>query len=413
MEKTDNITFFEGLEIETPHGFVPFEGVMRLPEKVEIFEVELYSGDTLKCSANHKLFSNNEEISLGDITVGLTEIDIKGGCSLVKNIKSTNEFEHVYDVIGVQNKDKSYYTSDIVSHNCSFFGSSVTLIDGEFIINHMKAITPIEQPDEWTKYWALPELGRRYAISVDISQGVGSDYSVANVFDVTEAPERITQVCCYRRNDINVPDFTKIVYQMARYFNMAYLIIETNNGLGDEMQRTIFDEPYEYENCFFDHDRQKYGIYATRGNKPTSCNYLKEFVESKKLILNDETLIEEIGYFEELRENVFKAKNSKGCHDDTVMTCVWLAYFLKSRYFEDEKDSWALEANPPPESQDENAYDVWNDFLNKDYMEVEENWLDREVNTDLPKSSGVEYPKDGANYTQQTGQDPRGGPVWW
>lgn len=273
-------------------------------------------------------------------------------------------------------------------HNCAFYGSAVTLIDGEFIINKLKWEEPIEQPDDWSKFWDAPKPGRKYAISVDVSQGVGSDYSVANVFDITEGPESVTQVCCYRRNDINVPDFTKIVYEMATYWNNAYLIIETNCNLGEELQRTLFEE-YEYENLFFDYETNKMGVYATRGNKPKSCQYFKELLEEGHIFIKDSQLIEELGYFEEVRKDVFKAKNSQGCFDDTVITCVWLSYFLKSKYFLDIKDSWILEESPVSENSDSDAYEKWTDFLHNDYEEVEENWLDKDVNGPNSGGSGV------------------------
>jgi len=265
-------------------------------------------------------------------------------------------------------------------HDCSFFGSSSTLIDGQFILNGLKQIDPIDQPDQWTKYWDKPKHNRKYAISIDVSQGVGSDYSVANVFDITDYPEgAVKQVFCYRRNDINVPIFTSIVHEIAKEWNNAYLIIETNANLGEELQR-IMMESNEYENIFYDYEKNSYGVFANRGNKPAACSWLKELIENNKIQVYDGQLIEEFGYFEELKEGVFKAKNNKGCHDDLVATCLWLSYFLKSKYFADIKDSWVFDESPSEEVKDKEAYEVWNNFLTKDYEEVENNWLDKDIN---------------------------------
>jgi hypothetical protein len=289
-------------------------------------------------------------------------------------------------------------------HECEFFGSSKTLIDGTFIVEHLKSVEPINQPDLHTKYWNTPKRGRRYCVSLDISHGIGADFSVANVFDITDGPNHTEQVFCYRRNDINVPEFTDIVYKIAKEWNNAYIIAETNGNLGEELIRLLSAEPYEYENLFYDYEKNRFGVFASRNTKPVSCAWLKEFIEQKNLIIKDKSLMEEFGYFEEIKENVFKSAKSKSCHDDLVMTCVWLSYFLKSKYFEDIKDSWPLEDaenfdDDNSESNENHAYDVWNSFLQKDFTDVEENWLDRDINQN-------------SNY-EKLAPDPRSGPIWW
>lgn len=273
-------------------------------------------------------------------------------------------------------------------YNCSFFGSSVTLIDGAFIVSSLKSQDPIRET-EYKKYWKDPVFNRKYAIAIDVSQGVGSDFSVANVFDITDGPDKVEQVCCYRRNDVNVPEFTEIVYNLGIEWNNAYLIIETNANLGEELQRTLFESPYEYENLFFDYDRAKHGVFATRGNKPAACSWFKELLENKNITIYDENLITEIGYFEEIRENVFKARPGKNCFDDIVMTCIWLSYFLKSKYFEDIKDSWQYEEVSSEEVEDKDVYEKWQDFLQTDYEEVEDNWLDKDINGNGSDDSGM------------------------
>jgi hypothetical protein len=283
-------------------------------------------------------------------------------------------------------------------YGCRFEGSSTTLIDADFMTKHLIKKEPISTPDDWTKWWSKPEQGHHYLISVDVCNGVGSDYSVANVFDVTDFPDNpATQVCCYRRNDLNVPQFTQVVYEMCRCWNDAYLIIETNANLGEEMLNRLLDEPYEYENFFVDYDRSKFGVYSTRGNKPVACAWFKELLENKQIILNDEQVINELSYFEEVRPKIFQAKKSKNCFDDVVMTCVWLACCLKSSFFEDLQDTW--ENYDGSEDYDENdmnqidrdAYEVWQNVLRND-EEENDDWLNKDVNP---------------------GQRPPGDVVWW
>jgi hypothetical protein len=51
------------------------------------------------------------------------------------------------------------------------------------------------------------------------------------------------------------------------------------------------------------------------------------------------------------------------------------------------------------EANENHAYDVWNSFLQKDFTDVEENWLDRDINQN-------------SNY-EKLAPDPRSGPIWW
>lgn len=380
---------FEGLEIETPHGFVPFDGITQMPEPQNLFEIVLDGDHTLTCTYTHKLFSNGDVIHLKDVEVGITEIDTKNGPKLVHDVKVLDEVEYVYDVHNVHNKDHSYYSNDIVSHNCSFHGSSVTLIEADYMLNKVNKVEPTETIEEHMKYWNRPVRGRKYAVTVDVSNGVGSDFSVANVWDTTDWAKtaKAEQVACYRRNDINVPDFTKVVYELGKEYNDAYLVIETNANLGAEMVRTLQEEPYEYENLFFNHERNEFGIYSTKSNKPVACAWFKELLEGGQILLKDEMLIKEIGYFEEVSPKVFKAKNTKGCHDDTVMTAIWFSHYLKSKFFADLVDMWeelgyedeyALDEDGRT-LEDRNDQEVWDAFLDADHDE-HDNWLDKDIN---------------------------------
>jgi hypothetical protein len=269
---------------------------------------------------------------------------------------------------------------------CQFFGSTTTLIDSQILIDVIKKVDPIEIINEDTKYWAKPIQGRKYALSIDVSAGVKSDYSVINVFDITDFNKTYAeQVCCFRRNDIKIEDFTDVVHTMAKYWNNGHVIIEVNGNLGQEILNKLKDEPYEYENVFYDYDRKTEGIYATKTNKPVACLYFKELIENKRMIIRDEQAIDELSYFEEIRPGIYKAKAGTNFFDDCVMTAIWMAYFLKSKYYEDIMDDTPI---INPDGVDD-SFSKWQIFLRQDREDNGENWLDTDVNgpPQSPKSS--------------------------
>lgn len=264
-------------------------------------------------------------------------------------------------------------------YNCQFQGSTITLIDADFIIKHLKSENPIATPDAYTKIWEYPKTGRKYVIVIDTSAGVGSDYSVMNVFDITEYPFKpATQVASYRRNTITPPAFSELLYDSAKVWNDAYIIGEIN-GLSKEPLSRLQEK--EYENIYFDYDDESIGVYADRTSKPKACMWFKEELENGRIHIRDQETINEIGYFEEVKPGIYRAKEGKNNHDDMVMTGVWLALFLKSQYYQEEKDSWGI--NPYQEDEADGINNTEEEeslqaFISEQTEAIEydnENWL--------------------------------------
>ena len=90
-----------------------------------------------------------------------------------------------------------------------FHGSSGTLISGWCLKKlFSKVQTPIYQNDGLYQY-NLPEKGRKYAMSCDVSHGKGLDYSAFHVIDVTEMPFR--QVCVFHDNRTTPTDYAQVI----------------------------------------------------------------------------------------------------------------------------------------------------------------------------------------------------------
>lgn len=277
-----------------------------------------------------------------------------------------------------------------------FQGSSVTLIEADFIVNKLHKEDPAIVPDDYTHMWEQKIPGHKYCIVVDIGGGVGSDFSVINVFDITSISKGgpAVQVAIWRCNTIPPPKMSEYVLSSARYWNNAYVVIETNPaGYGDDVQKELFDK-HDYENLYFDTERAEYGILWTKANKPKACQDFKKDLENQKIIIRDSETIDEIGYFEEQSPGVFKSKQGKNLHDDCVMTCIGFAHFLNSEFFQGElfeleqnamkkkdPEAWYQTNNTTPDetplddttSEDQEAWDA---FIAADEAENDpENWL--------------------------------------
>ena len=334
------ITYIQDYYIKTENGWEDFVGLKKSKNKMDCLSLKTEKNKNLIATYDHEVFSNGHLVKMKELKVG-DFIDTKDGKEKIKTITYKGK-EYVYDVLEVNNKEHSFYANDIKTHNCQFQGSSITLIDAEYIINHLHKREPEWVPDEWSKVWKRPKLGHKYVISCDVGGGVGSDFSIINVFDVTgyEQGHVSEQVAIWRCNTLPPTRMAEYVYNSAKYWNDAYVIIEINpGGYGDDVCAELFNE-YEYENLYYDIERGEYGVLSTKSTKPRSCQFFKDDLERGKIMLYDEETIDEIGYFEEVRAGVFKAKDGKNLFDDCVMTCIWFSYFLHSPFFEGEMYEW-------------------------------------------------------------------------
>jgi hypothetical protein len=78
------------------------------------------------------------------------------------------------------------------------------------------------------KIYDEPKDNRIYVAGVDVSEGVGGDYSVINIFDITNLLE-IKQVACYANNTITPHIFTKKLDEILTQWGKPLVCIERNN----------------------------------------------------------------------------------------------------------------------------------------------------------------------------------------
>ena len=223
-----------------------------------------------------------------------------------------------------------------------FLGSTNTLIHPT-VLKRLVFRKPLYTKNGFDCY-DEPNPDRNYVIVVDTSRGVGLDYSAYIVFDITEYPYRA--VGKYRSKDISPLIYPNVVFDTARKYNNAYILVEIND-IGEQVAN-IIQQDLEYENILYTAHRQgaqqlsagfagkqHLGVRTTKAVKRLGCATLKDMIEQDKLIVEDYDYIFELSNFVKRKES-YEAE--EGMHDDLVMCSVLFAWLVRQDYFKDLTD---------------------------------------------------------------------------
>jgi len=233
-----------------------------------------------------------------------------------------------------------------VEFECEFLGSSDTLIDANKL-RTMVYEEPMSHNDSM-KIFERPKTDHIYAITVDTSRGVGGDYSAFVVFDATQVPYKI--VATYRNNTIAPVLYPKAIYNAARAYNNASVMVEIND-IGQQVADILHND-LEYEaliravwkgragqlvgSGFGGGDSQP-GVRTTSSLKRIGCSMLKTIIENDRLVLNDFDILAELTTFvANKRGTSYEAED--GQNDDLVMCLVLFAWLSQQDYFKELTD---------------------------------------------------------------------------
>lgn len=236
---------------------------------------------------------------------------------------------------------------------CEFLGSSNTLIDGAVLrrlvsaapLKHTGDIRIFHEPykfDPDSAEEGQPAADGLYIIVVDTSRGVGGDYSAFIVFDVSTIPYKVAAV--YHNNFVSPLLYPNFIYQAAKYYNDALVLVETND-IGGQVADALSHD-LEYEHLLYTNKSglnstttitpgfgqgSTTGVRTTKTVKRIGCSNFKTLVESDKIALNDERLIEELFRFVQKGQS-YEAEEG---HDDLVMCCVLFSWLTNQPYFKE------------------------------------------------------------------------------
>ena len=241
----------------------------------------------------------------------------------------------------IKNTSQSQFNSEF---ECEFLGSIDTLITPARL-RTLAYKDPI-QSNAGLDLYEKPKENHTYVLTADVSRGTSNDYSAFIVFDVTEMPYKI--VVKYRDNEIKPLIFPSKIYDVARAFNQAFVLIEIND-IGEQVANAMqFD--LEYDNLImasmrgragqvmgggFSGGRAQLGVRTTKAVKKTGCSNLKQLVEDSKLIVEDYDCINELSTFI-VKGHSFEA--DEGCTDDLVACMFLFAWATDQTYFKELTD---------------------------------------------------------------------------
>lgn len=222
----------------------------------------------------------------------------------------------------------------------------------------------------------IPIRRKEYKIvlSVDISEGLGQDYSVINIFKVGEKSVdlieeqkfkyksivdffRLEQIGIYRNNFISVKQLAELLYLIAfEYFNPenVKIVLELNNygnTLLAEMPH-VFDGNNQYGSSIFvrykhrvDSTEEKVGL-KVGDNKNMMVKDYQELMQNKGLVITNEDNIREITTFVKHTTTSGNVRYAADVgHDDTVMTLVNMSSIFNKNEFKEMVEEWGNKTN--------------------------------------------------------------------
>ena len=254
----------------------------------------------------------------------------------------------------IKNTSEAQFNTEF---ECEFLGSIDTLVSPAKL-KTLTYRTPITS-NAGLDVYVNPQKDHTYFITADVSRGTANDYSAFVVTDVTEIPYRV--VAKYRDNEIKPLLFPSKIYNVARAYNQAFVMIEVND-IGEQVASTMqFD--LEYDNLImasmrgragqvmgggFSGGRAQLGVRTTKAVKRVGCSNLKQLIEDSKMIIEDLEIINELSTFI-IKGQSFEA--DEGCNDDLVACLFLFAWATDQQYFKELSDQ-DIRATMMKEQQD-------------------------------------------------------------
>jgi len=224
---------------------------------------------------------------------------------------------------------------------CSFLGTSNTLVSATKLTT-LAWKEPLRRVNEYLDVYEDPKENHTYVISVDTAEGQNLDYSAFTVIDVTSTPYKV--VAKYYNNRISPMLYPSVIVNVARAYNDAHALIETNS-IGLQVAELLHKD-MEYENIFSTTNmgrggqrisagfkkNAKLGLKMTQQIKAIGCSNLKSLIETNKIIIEDYNIISELTSFV---SNYTTYSAEPGCHDDLVMTLVSFSWLTTQAMFKE------------------------------------------------------------------------------
>jgi hypothetical protein len=208
-------------------------------------------------------------------------------------------------------------------------------------------------------------------MSVDISEGLGQDYSIINIFKISEKTKeliesqkqkyksivdffKLEQIGMFRSNLISVQQLSELLYLVAfEFFNPDNVkIVLEINAYGNELLAhlpNVFDGRNDYGSSIFfrfkhraDAQEEKVGLKVGE-NKNILVKEYQERMEDGSIEITNDTNINEITTFIKHTTNAGNVRYAAdgSSNDDTVMTIVDMCAIFQKNDFKQIIEEYA------------------------------------------------------------------------
>jgi hypothetical protein len=233
-----------------------------------------------------------------------------------------------------------------------------------FLIMDGKKVETYEDKKGHISIWDYPSPDKSYVIGADPAGGVGKDRGAAYVKD-QKTGKFVARLWC----DVDPSEFARELYKLAKFYNGAWLCIESNNHGGTVIQ--VLKE-IGYTNLYKRHavdelsnkPTKKIGFLTTNQSKLMVTEKLKTAAKNGEVIIPDVELLKEMTKFVQTASKTGKLVRREaisGGHDDLVMAASFTEEMHQSRGFVDP-----LEWEPQtafPDYEDDYSFDPETGFI--------------------------------------------------
>lgn len=177
--------------------------------------------------------------------------------------------------------------------------------------------------DETFVVWEMPLDGFEYAVGVDVSEGIGQDYSVIFVNKLGRHGAPDEQVALWRDNHTNPKELAFYCNVIGRMYNNALMCIEYNTyqTTGDDVLYL-----YQYTNIFrWKHKdstnplSNKWHWWSKYGTKHLLWHTARHWLRAKMWAVRSENFQAEMKTFQKDEADDNQASHARGFHDDELM----------------------------------------------------------------------------------------------
>lgn len=328
-------------KVYTPDGYKSFYGIQKLNKPG--CDIYFKDGSKLRCSTTHPLCVDVHAYKFK------LAYELNSGDKIFHQDKEWVEIDYiieigdidVYDLVNVETT-VAYYTNGFLSHNCIFINSGESSIDEAlFAEMSQKCTEPKIILDEGNyKIWEEPDSSKVYVAGVDVSEGVGVDASVIQIFDITDIRD-IKQVAVYHNRHIPPLEFSNKLHTVLKNWGSPLALIERNNCGAQVVDRLAFDMGYEkvvsYGAKIANRAKPQMGMIAHTNTKYKGVMNMRYFINDMRAVtIVDLETLKELKDFIRYPNGSWKAKG--GYHDDRVMAMLYSLFILEKelteRYFE-------------------------------------------------------------------------------